>query len=213
MKMAHSASPSEMDETLQDQLLDAQDEISSLREERDALSARIAQLESERLSALQADASTSSSDKDARILELTKENQELLVIAKNADVEGELRRQERKFERALEKHRVYQEGLEATLEQERKVRREPSYHCSQTLCLCQILFSAQRVAQFERFILQHMVQQTDLLSGRRRSSVALSHSASIAGFQPLMAETADLNAISPDFVELDDLQVREITSA
>ncbi|GAA6004558.1 uncharacterized protein JCM10292_005672 [Rhodotorula paludigena] len=183
MKMAHSASPSEMDETLQDQLLDAQDEISSLREERDALSARIAQLESERLSTLQADASASSSDKDARILELTKENQELLVIAKNADVEGELRRQERKFERALEKHRVYQEGLEATLEQERK-----------------------RVAQFERFILQHMVQQTDLLSGRRRSSVALSHSASVAGFQPLMAETADLNAISPDFVELDDLQ-------
>ncbi|GAA5966008.1 hypothetical protein JCM21900_004921 [Sporobolomyces salmonicolor] len=183
--------------TMEENLLDAQDEIAALKDERDELKARIAELEAHQLSTLQADASSSDDAKDARILELTKENQELLVIAKNADVEGELRRQERKFERMLEKCRVYEEGLESTLAHERK-----------------------RVAQFERFILQHLTAQTDLLAGRhslggnRRSSVAslappssaLPLSASIAGFVPLLAESPDLDAISPDFVELDDLQ-------
>ncbi|GAA5912225.1 hypothetical protein JCM5296_005452 [Sporobolomyces johnsonii] len=183
--------------TLEENLLDAQDEIATLKDERDELKARIAELEAHQLSTLQADASSSDDAKDARILELTKENQELLVIAKNADVEGELRRQERKFERMLEKCRVYEEGLESTLAHERK-----------------------RVAQFERFILQHLTAQTDLLAGRRsvggtrRSSAgslappqsALPLSASIAGFVPLLAESPDLDAISPDFVELDDLQ-------
>ena len=64
-----------------------------------------------------------------------------------------------------------------------------------------------RVAQFERFILQHLTAQTDLIAGRRRSSVALTQSASVAGFVPLMAESPDLDAISPDFVELEGLPV------
>ncbi|BGP51822.1 Kinesin-like protein kip2 [Rhodotorula kratochvilovae] len=175
-KMTRSSSPSS-DSSLQERVLDLEDELSTMRDERDFLSSRVAQLEAERLAA--AESST-----DARLAELTKENQELLVIARNADVEGELRRQERTFERTLERHRVYQEGLEATLDQERK-----------------------RVAQFERFILQHLTSQADLLAGRRRSSAAhLPTSASIAGFVPLMAESPDLDAISPDFVELDDLQ-------
>ncbi|GAA5848696.1 hypothetical protein JCM9279_002743 [Rhodotorula babjevae] len=177
VKMMRPSSPSSTDSTLQERVLDLKDELSAVREERDALSDRVAQLEADRLAA--AETST-----DARLAELTKENHELLVIARNADVEGELRRQERKFERTLERHKVYQEGLEATLEQERK-----------------------RVAQFERFILQHLASQTDLLAGRRRSSAAhLPTSASVTGFVPLMAESPDLDAISPDFVELDDLQ-------
>ena len=112
--MTRSSSPSS-DSSLQERVLDLEDELSTMREERDFLSSRVAQLEAERLAA--AESST-----DARLAELTKENQELLVIARNADVEGELRRQERTFERTLERHRVYQEGLEATLDQERKVR-------------------------------------------------------------------------------------------
>ncbi|GAA6008412.1 hypothetical protein JCM10207_000117 [Rhodosporidiobolus poonsookiae] len=181
VKMSRSDTPSSDDASLEDKLLDAQDEIATLKDEREALQSRISALEAERLSSL----STSDDDKDARILELTRENQELLVVMKNADGEGELKRMERKFERQLEKHRVYQEGLEATLAAERK-----------------------RVAQFERFILQHLMSQTDVLSGRRRSSLAapLPHSTSIAGFVPLMAESPDLDAISPAYVELDDLE-------
>ena len=115
VKMMRPSSPSSTDSTLQERVLDLEDELSAVREERDSLSDRVAQLEADRLAA--AETST-----DARLAELTKENHELLVIARNADVEGELRRQERKFERTLERHKVYQEGLEATLEQERKVR-------------------------------------------------------------------------------------------
>ncbi|GAA5993905.1 hypothetical protein JCM5350_000119 [Sporobolomyces pararoseus] len=166
----------------EEKLLDAQDEIAALKDERDELNSRITELEAAHLSSLKAGAENSESDKDAVILELTKENKELLVIARNADVEGELKRQERKYERMLEKCRVYEEGLEATLENERR-----------------------RVAQFERFILQHLTAQTDLIAGRRRSSVALTQSASVAGFVPLMAESPDLDAISPDFVELEGL--------
>ncbi|BGP20234.1 hypothetical protein JCM10213_005912 [Rhodosporidiobolus nylandii] len=186
VKVGRSATP-EDDAALSEQLLDAQDEISSLRSERDALLARVAELEASRLSTLQQEASSPESEKDARILELARENQELLVVMKNADGEGELKRQERKYERQLEKYKVYQEGLEATLAQERK-----------------------RVAQFERFILQHLMQSTNDLLGPndRRSSLATSRmplSSSVAGFAPLMAESPDLDAISPDFVELDDL--------
>ena len=66
----------------------------------------------------------------------------------------------------------------------------------------------QRVHQFERFILQHLASQADAIAGsRRRSSVAggaslLPHSASVAGFLPLMAESPDLAAISPAFVDV-----------
>ncbi|GAA5834148.1 hypothetical protein JCM3766R1_004472 [Sporobolomyces carnicolor] len=184
VKMPRPISVVQEDEraAFEDKLLDAQDEISALKDERDELVARVAELESAHLSSLAAGAETSESDKDAVILELTKENKELLVIARNADVEGELKRQERKYERLLEKCRVYEGGLEATLDQERR-----------------------RVAQFERFILQHLTAQTDLIAGRRRSSVALTQSASVAGFVPLMAESPDLDAISPDFVELEGL--------
>ncbi|GAA6015719.1 hypothetical protein JCM11491_002457 [Sporobolomyces phaffii] len=184
VKMPRPISAMKEDEraVFEEKLLDAQDEIAALKDERDELNSRITELEAAHLSSLKAGAETSDSDKDAVILELTKENKELLVIARNADVEGELKRQERKFERMLEKCRVYEEGLEATLESERR-----------------------RVAQFERFILQHLTAQTDLIAGRRRSSVALTQSASVAGFVPLMAESPDLDAISPDFVELDSL--------
>ncbi|GAA5901341.1 uncharacterized protein JCM6883_000184 [Sporobolomyces salmoneus] len=184
VKMPRPISVIQEDEraVFEEKLLDAHDEISALKDERDELQARIGELEAAHLSSLKAGAETSESDKDAVILELTKENKELLVIARNADVEGELKRQERKYERMLEKCRVYEEGLEATLESERR-----------------------RVAQFERFILQHLTAQTDLIAGRRRSSVALTQSASVAGFVPLMAESPDLDAISPDFVELDHL--------
>lgn len=114
-----------------------------------------------------------------------------------------MKRQERKYERQLEKHRLYQEGLESTLEQERKVRR-PTFHSVK--CERNSRFPpSQRVAQFERFILQHLSAQTEVLAGRRRSSGGITHSASVTGFVPLMAESPQLDAISPDFVELDDL--------
>jgi hypothetical protein len=124
----------------EEKLLDAQDEISALKDERDELNSRITELEAAHLSSLKAGAETSESDKDAVILELTKENKELLVIARNADVEGELKRQERKYERMLEKCRVYEEGLEATLESERRVSfdpcRSPSLLCVELIASC-----------------------------------------------------------------------------
>ena len=123
MKLPRPISAIQEDEraVLEEKLLDAQDEIAALKDERDELNSRITELEAAHLSSLKAGAENSESDKDAVILELTKENNELLVIARNADVEGELKRQERKYERMLEKCRVYEEGLEATLENERRV--------------------------------------------------------------------------------------------
>ncbi|GAA5906382.1 hypothetical protein JCM6882_002714 [Rhodosporidiobolus microsporus] len=188
VKMSRSDTPSSSDDdpaslsALQDEVLDLRDELASLQAERDALSARIAELESARISALSS--SSSDSEKDARILELEKENQELLVVMKNADVGGEeVKKVERRYERKLEKFRVYQEGLEESLKAERK-----------------------RTAQFERYILQSLTSQADVLAGRRASTATgLPHSASIAGFVPLMAESPDLDAVCPDFVELEDL--------
>lgn len=134
-----------------------------------------------------------------------------MVIMKNADGEGELRRQERKHERLMEKCKIYEEGLEASLAEERKVRRGFPSPLSSLHRLTVFPFPRrQRVGQFERFILTHLLSQTDVLSGRRRSSVmpSLPHSASVAGFVPLMSENMDLAAISPEYVELDDLPVR-----
>ncbi|GAA5874768.1 hypothetical protein JCM8547_005206 [Rhodosporidiobolus lusitaniae] len=181
------ASSDEDAAALHDKLLELRDEINAIQDERDELLARVSALEDERLNALQRDAAASESDKETRIAELTRENQELMVLVRNVDGEGELKRQEKKFQRQLDKCKVYEEGLEASLAAERK-----------------------RVAQFERFILQHLVAQTDVLAGRRSSSAlappsALSQSPSFAGFVPLLAESPDLAAISPDFVELDDL--------
>lgn len=143
IKVARLSSPPVDVAALEEKLLDAQDEIAALKDEREELKSRVAELEADRLSTLQKDASTSDSDKDARILELTKENQELLVIVRNADVEGEMKRQERKYERQLEKHRLYQEGLESTLEQERQVRRsfciaEAEAHISPPTASCAV---------------------------------------------------------------------------
>lgn len=65
---------------------------------------------------------------------------------------------------------------------------------------------------FERFILQHLATQADLITGRRRSSIGIAHGNSLSpdpGFFPLMAESPDLDAISPAFVDLDDLEFSE----
>ncbi|GAA5973944.1 hypothetical protein JCM11641_001234 [Rhodosporidiobolus odoratus] len=189
MKVGRSDSPDDDDSTsVHDALAEAQDDLLTLRSERDSLLLRISTLEADHLSTLQ----SSDSEKDARIAELLRENQELRVVVMNVDVGEEgLKRMERKFERREERHKVYQEGLEASLALERK-----------------------RGAQFERFILQHLTSQTQVLKSGRRSSVingisstggGLAHSASVNGFVPLMAESPDLDAISPDFVELEEL--------
>ncbi|GAA5834580.1 hypothetical protein JCM11251_007044 [Rhodosporidiobolus azoricus] len=198
IKMSRSDTPSSSEDdpvslsALQDEILDLRDELSSLRSERDTLLLRISELESSRLSSTStSSASDPESQRNLRIRELEKENQELLVVMKNADVGGEeAKRVERKYERKLEKFRVYQEGLEESLKAERK-----------------------RTAQFERYILQSLTSQADVLAGRRASTATslnpsgslLPHSASVAGFVPIMAESPDLDAVCPEFVELEDL--------
>ena len=84
----------------------------------------------------------------------------------------------------------------------------------------------QRVAQFERYILQHLVSQTDLLknytlgaAGRDSLSHAHSHShihghghpRPSLGFLPLLAESPDLNNVdaSASFIDLGELQFSE----
>jgi hypothetical protein len=130
-----STAPLDDPAVLQEKILDLQDELATVRDEKDALTARVAELEALQLSSLQAHASTSDSDKDARIAELVRENQELMVVMKNMDGEGELRRQERKHERLMEKCKVYEEGLEASLAEERKVRLYSTFFLLSSSCL------------------------------------------------------------------------------
>lgn len=65
---------------------------------------------------------------------------------------------------------------------------------------------------FERYIIQHLATQADVSAGLRRTSVAtLSRQHKNLGLQdpgffPLMEEEPDLAAISPQFVDLDDLE-------
>jgi hypothetical protein len=122
MKMGRSSSPSPSDSddlSLGEQLLDAQDEIATLKDENASLKHRIFELEQQHLQQVRNDASESA--KDARIAQLVQENQELLVVIKNADGEAEMRRLEQKHRRKLEKRDAYEEALKTALEQEQKV--------------------------------------------------------------------------------------------
>ena len=116
MKMRRS----DTDPSFEEKYLDAKDELEATKEENEDLRRRLAEFEEEHLSELRNVATES--EKDARIARLVQANRELEVIAQNVSGESELKKQERKYERLLERCKVYEEGLEATLAKERQVR-------------------------------------------------------------------------------------------
>jgi hypothetical protein len=109
-KLASSTEEEDEDESIswQDKYIDASYEIVSQGSEIDDLKRRILELEES-----QAD--------EYRIEALVKENRELRVIGANVDVEGEVRKVERKWERVLERCYVYEEDLVSSLTKEREV--------------------------------------------------------------------------------------------
>lgn len=107
------------DDRFEEKYLDCQDELQSRLEDIEELKLRILELEEERLNSLNQEASVS--DKDAKIAFLTRENRELQVIQSNIDPDSELRRQQRKFERQLERCEIYEGELETSLANERSV--------------------------------------------------------------------------------------------
>lgn len=119
--LLHPGSITEEEPTDNEKLLEAQDEIAYLKDENADLKARIAELEDEQLTYLKNGASTSESDKDARIAQLVQENQELVVVLKNADVESDLRKQEAKMRREQDKRYEVEQRLIKEVEFERNV--------------------------------------------------------------------------------------------
>ncbi|SCV74765.1 BQ2448_7794 [Microbotryum intermedium] len=175
--------------SLGERLLEAQDEIATLKDLNSSLKTRISELERSHLDHVRTSANDSA--KDARIAELVKENQELLVVVKNGDDgEVDLKRLEFKMKREMEKRTVYAKALEEALRKEQK-----------------------RVNQFERFILQHLATQADVISGRRRSSIGtVNHAAgrpSVAGMLPIMNESSPLVVAPQEFLDLDELEFSE----
>lgn len=116
----HADIDSDSDHQLEDKYHDAREEVIDLRSEVVELRQRIADLESEPLPVL-ITATSTASEKDARIAQLIQDNRELQVIAQNVDRESELRTVEKKWERQLERCTVYEEGLVKSLDEERKV--------------------------------------------------------------------------------------------
>lgn len=168
-----SESSAELDP--QDRLEDALDEIEMLTSERDALRVRVAELEQDRLKLVEEQARAGESELERRVAELMKENQELHVVLRNSDAETLLQRQEKQHLRQLDKCRVYSRSLEDLLAEER-----------------------QRVAQFERFVLQSLSTQASMLAA-----------AAVAPELDLHRE-GSLSAVgSPVFVELDSLPFSE----
>lgn len=173
-----------------DRLASALDEIEILTQERELLRSRVDQLERERLERVEAEAD--GSDPHRRLVELTKENQELHVVLRNSDLEGLLQRQEKQHLRQQERSQAYTQSLERMLEEERQVsfrsittRRRVAY----TLLSC-----TQRVAQFERFVLQSFSTQASALAAAAAPEL---------DFYP--GETPA--ELSPAFLELDRLPV------
>lgn len=109
-KLASSTEEEDEDESMswQDKYIDASYEIVSQGSEIDDLKRRILELEE-------------SQPDESRIEALVKENRELRVIGANVDVEGEVRKVERKWERVLERCYVYEEDLVSSLTKEREV--------------------------------------------------------------------------------------------
>lgn len=113
---------------LAEQVLDLRDEVEALREERAELVGRVAELEA------RVEGGEGEGEGEGEVVaRLRRENQELMVVAQNADGEAQLRAMERRYERKLEKCRKYEEDLEESLKAERKVSptctRWPSATC------------------------------------------------------------------------------------
>lgn len=109
------------DPTDGEKLIEAQDEVAYLKEENADLKARISELEEEQLRYLKSGAAASESDKDRRIAQLVQENQELLVVLKNADAQDDLRKQDVKLKREQDKRIELEQRLTKAVEFERNV--------------------------------------------------------------------------------------------
>ncbi|KAK4056426.1 Kinesin-like protein kip2 [Microbotryomycetes sp. JL221] len=127
--------------TLSEKLTEAQDEIDYLKSENNDLRLRVNELEQDKLLTLSALANEST--KDAKIAQLVKDNQELLVVVKNQDHEGDMRRLETRFKREMEKRD----------EVEKRLRDE-------------IEFERNRIKKMEKFIIDRIQTSYDLIMGK-----------------------------------------------
>ncbi|KAK4051605.1 Kinesin-like protein kip2 [Microbotryomycetes sp. JL201] len=127
--------------TLVERLDEANDEIDYLKSENADLKRRISELEQEKLQHLSDFASESS--KDAKIAQLVKENQEMLVVIKNQDNDAEMKRMEMRFKREIEKR----------IETERRLRDE-------------LEFERNRIKKMEKFIIDRIQTSYDLIMGK-----------------------------------------------
>ncbi|KAM0789736.1 hypothetical protein ACM66B_006591 [Microbotryomycetes sp. NB124-2] len=124
-----------------ERLDEANDEIEYLKSENSDLKRRISELEQEKLQHLSDFANESS--KDARIAQLVKENQEMLVVIKNQDNDAEMKRMEMRFKREIEKR----------VETERRLRDE-------------VEFERNRIKKMEKFIIDRIQTSYDLIMGK-----------------------------------------------
>ncbi|ORY76276.1 P-loop containing nucleoside triphosphate hydrolase protein [Leucosporidium creatinivorum] len=150
--------------TLAEKYLESQDEVAYLTSENQDLKRRIEELEGNHLQQTQ-DRATES-DKDAEIARLMQANQEMLVVIKNADSESEMKRQEMRFRREVEKR----------LEIERRLREE-------------VEFERGRITKMERFIFTSLQNSVDILAGRR-SSIGVARPSLGGGLLPIMGESS-----------------------
>lgn len=119
------SSSDSMEPSLSEKLVEAQDEVVYLKSENADLKSRISELEDRHLEHLRSTASDST--KDARIAQLVKENQEMLVIVKNMDNEGDMKRLETRFKREIEKRAEVERRLRDEIEFERGVSAESRF--------------------------------------------------------------------------------------
>lgn len=119
--------------TLAEKLLESQDEVAYLTSENSDLKRRIEELEGSHLQ--QTRDRATESEKDAEIARLVQANQELLVVIKNADSESEMKRQEMRFKREVEKRTEIERRLRDEVEFERGVSGRCPLLCSPVLTL------------------------------------------------------------------------------
>lgn len=190
------------DPTDGEKLIEAQDEVAYLKEENADLKARISELEEEQLRYLKSGAAASESDKDRRIAQLVQENQELLVVLKNADAQDDLRKQDVKLKREQDKRIELEQRLTKAVEFERNVSVIAKwYDACMTRRPLNLESLPQRIKKMEHYIITKLQTQVDVLAGRRGSYGMMGDSTlnsggagvprpSYGGLLPIMGESS-----------------------
>lgn len=203
MKLRRPDEPEVIEEaeeaTFEERYLDGRDENALLREEVEELRQRLAECEGAPVAG----------DADGRVQELMREVRELRVIADNVSGENDLRLQQMRFERQLAQRDEYARDIRARLDNERQARHHFSTPRASPVLTRDIL---QRLKKFEAYVIQHVLTQaSSFTDDRRRSSIGLgANLGAVGAFQSLMSETPDVDAIRPEYVGLDGVDLRDL---